>query len=320
MKKEKTNIKTLVLRLLKKIKRNTNNFILCIRFPFLLSRNRFTGLHYNNYRISNYINKLQNQSKTLIWLDCIPNTELSDYLKQNNKQLSSTYTYSDKEKTLYINEPIIHGDPFYISINNKIVSYIDPGEILSLKNYDAINKNDLKLYFVTTDNNVKLLLTFNDNNYNLYSDDKRKYFYKLTFNKIKLIWANICNWIYKNPIQWLHIFPTYTELDALDIGWRKAFGIQLCKDIKKALLKHGGIKLLLNFRILQIKEKWGFLHFYCNYSVDCINEIIFKYEGISEKTCINCGKPAIYRSRSWISPWCENCINKDKIEEYDIIK
>ena len=32
--------------------------ILCIRFPFLYPRNRFSGLHYNNWRIKNYCNRL----------------------------------------------------------------------------------------------------------------------------------------------------------------------------------------------------------------------------------------------------------------------
>ena len=32
--------------------------ILCIRFPFLYPRNRFTGLHYNNWRIKKYCSKL----------------------------------------------------------------------------------------------------------------------------------------------------------------------------------------------------------------------------------------------------------------------
>ena len=34
------------------------NSILCIRFPFLYPRNRFSDLHYNNWKINNYCKKL----------------------------------------------------------------------------------------------------------------------------------------------------------------------------------------------------------------------------------------------------------------------
>lgn len=72
---------------------------------------------------------------------------------------------------------------------------------------------------------------------------------KLAF-KIKFL-----DWIEKYILQVMH-FPTlYTELDCMDIGWRKAFGMDFCKDLRKALIRVGGYKLLYNFRILQIKEK-----------------------------------------------------------------
>ena len=40
---------------------------------------------------------------------------------------------------------------------------------------------------------------------------------------------------------------------------------------------------------------------------DEIEEWEAKYDRLSEKTCINCGKPAKYMSIGWISPWCEDC-------------
>ena len=42
----------------KLIHRIIKSSILCIRFPFLYPRNRFTGLHYNNWKIQNYCTKL----------------------------------------------------------------------------------------------------------------------------------------------------------------------------------------------------------------------------------------------------------------------
>jgi hypothetical protein len=43
--------------------------------------------------------------------------------------------------------------------------------------------------------------------------------------------------------------------------------------------------------------------------------IINKYEKLSYKTCIMCGKPAKYITEGWISPYCENCI-KDVHDSY----
>ena len=30
-----------------------------------------------------------------------------------------------------------------------------------------------------------------------------------------------------------HIIPSYTELGALPSGWRKAFGLQICRELKR---------------------------------------------------------------------------------------
>ena len=45
-----------------------------------------------------------------------------------------------------------------------------------------------------------------------------------------------------------------TYLDWIPHGWKKAFGKQLCKDLRKALIKD---KNLYKFRFSDIKEKYG---------------------------------------------------------------
>ena len=102
-----------------------------------------------------------------------------------------------------------------------------------------------------------------------------------------------------------HIIPAYTELDALDTGWRKAFGMYICKDIKKALLSCGGRKALHRFRIDQWKEKFGSMCLYCHGGNEEVDKIIAKYEYISRRTCIVCGKSADYVTRGWIEPYCK---------------
>lgn len=110
-----------------------------------------------------------------------------------------------------------------------------------------------------------------------------------------------------------HIIPYYTELDGMPTGWRKAFGIQMCREIKRALLDAGGRKWLRIYRILDIKEKYGSLRWYDSGGNEEINKIIDKYEYISARTCIICGKSADYVTLGWIEPYCK----KHLPERYD---
>lgn len=74
---------------------------------------------------------------------------------------------------------------------------------------------------------------------------KNKFYHRL---------SNILDWIYENIIQPVCFIPTYTELDAMPKGWRKCFGIQMCKEIKASLKRSN---YLYKYRIMQIKEKYG---------------------------------------------------------------
>ena len=97
----------------------------------------------------------------------------------------------------------------------------------------------------------------------------------------------------------------YTELDAMPDGWRIAFGEQMCQEIKDALIE---IDYLDKYRITQIKEKYGMLRWYDFGASRKIYDIISKYEGISQVTCICCGKPATKITTGWISPYCDDCV------------
>ena len=105
---------------------------------------------------------------------------------------------------------------------------------------------------------------------------------------------------------------SWTELDAMPDGWRKAFGEQMCFEIQSVLEETEDEEF--EYRILQIKEKWGYLHWYDNGAPKDIsnklNTIIKKYEDLSKKTCIECGAPATKISTRWISPWCDECAKK----------
>ena len=106
----------------------------------------------------------------------------------------------------------------------------------------------------------------------------------------------------------------YTWLDDMPDGWRKAFGEQMCQEIKDALLEEGE-QILMDYRIDQIKEKYGYLCWYDSWTTKKVQDIICKYEDLSARTCISCGKPATKISRGWICPWCDDCAS-EKLEDY----
>ena len=105
---------------------------------------------------------------------------------------------------------------------------------------------------------------------------------------------------------------TYTELDAMPDGWRKAFGWRFINDLKTAIIMDFGAKGLTEVRITDIKEKWGFLYVYMT-DGRAINEVIEMYAELSERYCIKCGKPARWVSCGWVSPWCNDCVERVKI-------
>lgn len=180
------------------------NIILCIRFPFLYGRNRFSGRHYTNWKLENL--------------------------------------RSDAHLKAY-------------EVLGEFGSEENPAHIVKVSNWYAF----LEKFYLVLENIVSIF----------------------------------------------HIIPTWTELDAMDSGWRRTFGIQMCKEIKKALMDEGGRKALNRFRIDQIKEKYGSLCFYCHGGNEEVDKIIAKYEYISERTCIICGKSADYVTTGWVEPYCK---------------
>ena len=105
---------------------------------------------------------------------------------------------------------------------------------------------------------------------------------------------------------------SWTELDDMPDGWRKAFGEQMCEEIREELVKHN---FLDKYRILEIKEKYSSLRWYdFGYPNDSrIPEIIDKYESLSTKTCIKCGSNnKVKFTDGWIVPLCDKCMTKYK--------
>lgn len=104
----------------------------------------------------------------------------------------------------------------------------------------------------------------------------------------------------------------WTELDQMCKGWRKAFGLQMCEEIREDLIKHNFLEEL---RIMDIKEKFGGLRFYVGFvpRESKIFEIINKYEDLSFKICEVCGKPAkTINDGGWLTTICDSCFSVRK--------
>ena len=103
----------------------------------------------------------------------------------------------------------------------------------------------------------------------------------------------------------------FTNLDDMPKGWRKAFGIQMFEELRDILIKYN---FLDEYRIVQLKEKFGSLRLYDDgiprEMHDEYYEWMNKYEDLSEKTCICCGKPGKMVTIGWMSPYCPECFEK----------
>lgn len=118
----------------------------------------------------------------------------------------------------------------------------------------------------------------------------------------------IRNWRTNKPIGY-----DFTYFDDMPRGWQRAFGVQMCEEIREELIK---CNYLYKYRILQIKEKFGELRWYDNgapaESAEKIWKIIDKYTELSHHTCMICGKPAETSSDGyWLYTLCDKC--KEKI-------
>lgn len=111
---------------------------------------------------------------------------------------------------------------------------------------------------------------------------------------------------------------TWTELDLMPKGWRLAFGDEMCDRITAAL---NGAGCIGEYRIADIKEKWGRLCWYDFGAPDEVMKIISEYQNRSETICIYCGDTAKWISRKgWILPYCDTCVGKKSNVNFEVFE
>lgn len=79
---------------------------------------------------------------------------------------------------------------------------------------------------------------------------------------------------------------------------------KLTQEVKRYYEKYSDDEPV-KFRSAQVKEKYGTLRFYMNYSTDEMNQLILEAERKSSRTCEICGKPGLIDSNGWIQVRCD---------------
>lgn len=284
------------MKIFKKIKDVISASILCIRFPFLYPRNRWDGEHHTNLLLnlsSKLRKKAQQEIRIAVRLD-----------KTGEKYYDNVDFFDYKVRLDKVNEKL--------TIKNKIDSLeLDlPGIIWKSNTFEILG---IKLDFEWVSGNPVVIVYVTP----IDSEDKTNYGFgsrikSLVVSKWYNFWYKVVDWFDEKVLDKILFLPSYTELDAMEPGWRKAFGIQMCKDIRKQLIKE---KKLFKWRIVQLKEKFSGMRLYSNFASDELYDIIDKYEEISYRTCGCCGKPATKMSKGWIYPYCDDCIGDRNFTE-----
>jgi hypothetical protein len=97
-------------------------------------------------------------------------------------------------------------------------------------------------------------------------------------------------------------------------GWLKILEKRL-PDIDRIVKE----KKLTDFRITQVKEKFGEIRIYSNWSIDEIDDVLHEIEDECGKTCETCGSgSAIFRTDGWLRVSCQECEDKMKLRREGI--
>lgn len=97
-----------------------------------------------------------------------------------------------------------------------------------------------------------------------------------------------------------------------DEGWFQIIW-DLSEALEKEILKQPEDKRIY-CSASQVKEKFGYLHFYIASGTDEMYRLINEAEQKSEVTCETCGAPGKTRGQGWYYTACEECEEKRETE------
>ena len=280
---------------------------LCLKYPFLYPRNRITGQHYNNWKIMNYATRLQKESVTNIRMkifdDDSRNIRVDKFPEISTRYLDEVPKRPKGKDTVY-----------YCVVDGREVVLYDPqyGDLpLVHKTADDSEYSKGDYVYVPS----KGWLRFGD--YEMASapvdfdhDGYKMRYMNIIVDPAKYMKYKVVRWAHDNILGRIFFIPTYSEIDNMDTGWFRAFGMKMLDEIKAQLKKDG---MLYKYRIMQVKEKFGALRWYDGGATKELFNIIEKYSAESKRTCIVCGQPADYITSGYILPLCKNHINKKSI-------
>lgn len=119
-------------------------------------------------------------------------------------------------------------------------------------------------------------------------------------------------------------YPTFFKPEKGPMETLMCFGLECDEgwyDILDRLFKAiTDLKPEKTFEVIQVKEKFGGLRVYCDYSTDEIEDLIMKAEEESYRTCEICGKPGkMCSDGGWMKTLCPDCAKENnytlKVEE-----
>ena len=290
---------------------------LCIRFPFLYPRNRFTGRHYTNWKLHELEKKLYEDGcasinykayhdeskihKVYPDRDGMPMIQFRDVKYGIKKKYNLEIYYTDingQEVILYTPSsgmsPLVR---FVYGVDDKL------GEIYK----DAVFSPKFGWLFIDDYKPYPGLKAWSHDHPDS-EEPYTSYYIYLMVSPEKLMLRDIIAWFHTNVLGLLFCIPTSNEIDAMDAGWFRRFGMDMLKEMKAQLKKDG---MLHTYRIAQIKEKFGLLTWYDGGASKELHAIIDKYSSMSEKICIDCGRDADYITSGYILPLCEHCISEE---------
>lgn len=309
LKKAKMNLKlaNIVSRPLQSVYRflhTIDSSYLCLKYPFLYTRNRFDDKHWHSYKLERLLDRLEKKSALIKahvkWP--VNQSEIPE-VTEEPKVFEKITEKDDYPKTKVYSYYIVLKDETEYEVYNQTGNWKGSYNPIKYKGKYLVWNSYTKLFCVINDINDYEDLTIKKETATVQTR-----FYDIVFNHTVYRIYSFLKWAYEKPFQVLFGIPGSSEIDAMDRGWFRAFGIKMLDELKSQLKKE---KRLKDFRITQIKEKFGGLRFYTGPASEEIYNIISKYEDESMNTCIDCGKPARYITSGYILPYCEDCIPED---------